>query len=485
VIPPSIDLTRVALKLRRTRIIATAGPACAEVETLGRLVDAGVDAFRLNFSHGTHATHRRLAERIRAVAQERGRHVAILADLCGPKIRVGRFPDGPIPLEDGAEVVVTTRKVAGAPGLIPSEYRSLARDVGAGDRLLLDDGSLELCALDVSGTELRCAVVRGGTLSDRKGINLPGVHVSAPALTDKDREDALFAAGLGVDWLALSFVRSAADVEELKALLAGAGHALPVVAKIERAEALREIGGILTVADGVMVARGDLGVELEPEEVPVVQQQLVRAALSARRSVIVATQMLESMIERPRPTRAEVSDVATAALGGADAVMLSGETAVGRHPVEAVEAMDRTLRLVESYQWEHGLFPSQDEAASGRDPLLDALSRATSLLSKDLEVRAIVVPAVSGRTARTVAAVRPDAPIVAASMDAALCRRLALHWGLRPCLVEASALDDPSTLAPRLAREVGVAEAGDLLLLVWDASPERTSKLPTVSLLRA
>ena len=482
--PLAIDLTRVALKVRRTRIVATVGPACAAPDMLARLVAAGVDVFRLNFSHGTREEHAGYVAHIRDAAGDAARHVAILADLCGPKVRVGRFPDGPILLQPDAEVVVTTRDVPGAPGLIPSEYRALVDDVTAGDRLLLADGHMELRVLEVVGTEVRCQVVRGGTLSDHKGLNLPGVRMSAPALTDKDREDALFAAGLGVDWVALSFVRSGDDVAELKAWLAGAGHHLPVVAKVERVEALHGIAGICATADALMVARGDLGVELAAEEVPVIQQQLIRAALAARRPVIVATEMLESMIDRPRPTRAEVSDVATAALAGADAVMLSGETAAGRYPVEAVETMDRTLRLVEGYQWEHGLFAAQREPAEGSEPLLDALSRATSLLAKDLEVHAVVVPAISGRTARTVAAVRPAAPIVAASSDAALCRRLTLHWGLTPCLVDPEALADPSTLAGRVARDLELANPGDLVLLVWDASAQRTAKAPTVSVLR-
>ncbi len=489
--PFAIDLTRTALELRRTRILATVGPASDTPEMVSALLGAGVDAFRLNLSHGSQEGHARVYEVIRRAARDAGRLVTVVADLCGPKTRVGVFREGGIDLAAGERVTVTVRDVVGEPGLIVCEYRALASDVRPGDRVLLDDGRLEMRVVEAEGTEVACEVVRGGRLTDRKGMNFPGVALSTPTLTDKDRADAAFAADLGVDWIALSFVREAADVEALKALLAGRGRDTPVIAKIEKPEALEHIGEILTVADGIMIARGDLGVEMEAEEVPVLQQQLVRVARQARRPVIVATQMLETMIERSRPTRAEVSDVAAAAMAGVDAVMLSGETAVGRYPVEAVTAMDRVLRLVEGFQWEHGHFGGlqadcgEGPQDAGTDTLGAALSRATSQLSRDLSVHAIIVPAVSGRTAATVAAVRPAAPIVAASSSVELCRRLALHWGLTPLRVEPGELEDPPGLARRLAARLGVAHTGDLVLLVWDSSAARSGRAPTVTILRA
>src|SRR6185295_12888639 len=299
------------------------GPASSTVEALVGLIEAGVDVFRLNFSHGTHESHGKVFEAIRAASARAKKQVAVLGDLCGPKIRVGTFEGGGIDLAWGGEVVVTVREVEGKPGLIPSEYRALAADVVPGDRVLLDDGKMQLQVKAVEGTEIRCEVLAGGRLTDRKGMNLPGVRVSAPALTEKDKADAAFAVKLGVDYLALSFVRAPTDVADLKALLRDLRAETPVIAKIEKPEALDTIGGILEVADAIMVARGDLGVEMAEEEVPLIQQ------------------MLESMIESARPTRAEVTDVAAAALSRVDAVMLSAETASGKHPREAVATMDR------------------------------------------------------------------------------------------------------------------------------------------------
>ncbi|MEZ4473790.1 MAG: pyruvate kinase, partial [bacterium] len=383
-LPFALDRTRVALKNRRTRIVATVGPASAGADVLRRLA-RHVDVFRLNFSHGSHAAHAEALGLIRAAAGEADRPIAILADLCGPKIRVGRFPGGGIDLAEGAEVVVTTRPTEGGPGLIVSEYQDFARDVRPGSRVLLDDGNLELCVEAVAGEDVTCRVVQGGRLKDRKGMNLPGTALSTPALTEKDRADAIFAADLGVDWIALSFVRDAQDVLDLRRLLDDHGHDTPIVAKIEKPEALDCIGAILEVVDGIMIARGDLGVELPAEEVPLIQAELIRLAVEANRPVIVATQMLESMTEAARPTRAEVTDVAGAAIAGADAVMLSAETAAGRHPVEAVETMDRILRLVEGNLWRDGQFgrllqhflPADDQPTPELR-IAEALSRAVA-----------------------------------------------------------------------------------------------------------
>ncbi|MFZ5439574.1 MAG: pyruvate kinase [Myxococcota bacterium] len=480
----SMDLQRVMLKRRRTKIVATVGPASNSPEMLARLVELGVDVFRLNFSHGTQELHATAYGRIREAAAKAHRHVAILADLCGPKIRAGRFEGGSIELTRDAEVLITTRQVLGKPGLIPSEYAELARDVKAGDRVLLDDGNLELAVLSSDGVDVRCRVVCGGRLKDKKGINLPGVAVSAPALTGKDRDDALFAAALGVDFLALSFVRSADDVRELKSLLAANGHPTPVISKIEKPEALPVIGEIIQVSDGVMVARGDLGVEMPAEEVPLIQHELVRLSRKLHRPVIVATQMLESMVDSPRPTRAEVTDVAAAAFGHTDAVMLSAETASGQYPAEAVATMDRVLRMVEGYSWKHRAFGQ----ISALDPdeelrVSSALSRAASMLSGDLDVRAVVVPTHSGTTARTVSAERPAAPILAFSAEASTCRRLALSWGVAPELLTADALRDPASAARELVLRQELGKRGERVLMVWDADPQHRGVEPSVSVL--
>ncbi len=487
----AIDLSRVALKHRRTRIVATIGPASDSKEILRALVAAGVNVFRLNFSHGDHASHGRTYQRIREVTADVRRPVAVLADLCGPKIRVGRFPEGGIALVADAVVTVTTRRVVGGQGLIPSEYEAMARDVTRGDRILLADGAMMLEVLSSDGvSEIEARVVHGGQLTDRKGMNLPGVNLSTPSLTDKDRRDATFAASLGVDYLALSFVRSADDMLQLRALLtegAEPGATLPaLVAKIEKPEALDDIEAILQASDAIMVARGDLGVELPAEEVPIIQQELVAAAVRANRPVIVATQMLESMIDAPRPTRAEVSDIAWAAASGTDAVMLSGETAAGRYPVESVQTMDRVLRLVEGWQWRHGQFGKLDRLRDDVGDEVDrALSRATASLSRDLRVRAIVVVTGSGRTAQAVSGHRPAAPIVPVCADRQIWRRLALFWGCSPRLVDPDALNVPPALALRVVQEMDLAPPGTNVLLVWDTAWHDDGWAPTVTVLTA
>ncbi len=480
-----IDLSRVALKRRRTKIVATIGPASSSDEMVERLIVAGVDVFRLNFSHGTHATHAENIARIRKVAEKLGQNVAILGDLCGPKIRVGTFTGGGIELAHGAKVTVTTRDVEGHGDVVPSQYEHLAKDVTPGDRVLLDDGKLELRVVSTDGkTEVTCEVVHGGWLSNKKGMNLPGVAVSAPALTPKDKDDATFAANEGVDFLALSFVRSAGDVKLLRALLGALGkNDIPIVAKIEKPEAIAAIDEILEVVDAIMIARGDLGVEMPAEEVPLLQSELIRVSIERNRPVIVATQMLESMIENARPTRAEVTDVAAAALGRTDAVMLSAETAAGKNPVTAVATMDRILRLVEGYQYTHNQHGRVLEVKTGQnaqDPG-EALSRATSLLSADLGVRAVVVPTRTGRTARLVSAERPAAPVVALTPDIAMCRRLALSWGLMPELVAPADLASPREVAVEMVRRLGLAEPGQTVLLVWDAGADGQVE-PTVSI---
>jgi pyruvate kinase len=453
---------------RRTKIVATVGPASREAGALDALVRAGVNVFRLNLSHGDQEEHRVNHERVRAAAAVAGVPVAVLADLCGPKIRVGRFAGGRVTLAAGERVTVTTRDVLGGPGLIPSQYAALAQDVRRGDRILCDDGMLELRVEGVEGGEVACTVTAGGVLKDRKGMNLPGVLVSSPALTDKDRDDAGFALGLDVDFLALSFVRRPQDVLDLRELIRSAGHATPVIAKIEHPEALDAIDEILECADGLMVARGDLGVELAPEAVPIVQQDLVRRARRHGKPVIVATQMLESMVDHPRPTRAEVSDVSTAVFSGADAVMLSAETAAGAYPLKAVEMMDRVARRVEGWQRIEGAFRSipEEEERPAPLPLRVAVARSTAQLSRDLQVAAVVVRTRGGTSAAVVAANRPPAPVVALTADPQTYRRLNLLWGVIPQLIDEADFDRPQAAARRRVRELGFAGDGQVILLL-------------------
>ena len=452
------------LKRRRTKIVATIGPASSDRDTVGRLIDAGVDVFRLNMSHGDHDGHRAAYGHIRASAEERGRPVAVLADLCGPKIRVGRLEGGQIDLVDGETVTVTTRDVLGGPGLIPSQYEGIAQDARPGSRILLSDGLLELRVERIEGTELTCTVVHGGVLKDRKGINLPDVAVSAPSFTEKDQADARFALDIGVDFLALSFVRSAADIKEVRAILPDE-QAPGIIAKVERPEALDSMDEIIAAADGVMVARGDLGVELPAELVPVAQRDLIVRARAQGKPSIVATQMLESMIEHPQPTRAEVSDVSTAVYSGADAVMLSAETASGAYPIRAVEMMDRIARRIESQEWTEGRFMMATEGFPGM-PLDDAIARAVAQLSRDLRIRAIVAFTSSGRTAGVISAARPAAPLVAASTDVATVRRSNLLWGAVPVLVSDTDLLDPNATARQLAKTHDLAAPSEYLLTV-------------------
>lgn len=471
------------LKYRRTKIVATLGPASESAEVIERLIQAGVDVFRLNMSHGTHDSHRALYERARAVANKHGRRpTAILADLSGPKIRVGSFPDGGIDLDRGAKVTVTTRDVSGEPGLIPSQYEALADDVSAADRILLDDGNLELEVTSVDGSEVRCVVVTGGFLKNHKGMNLPGVELSTPSLTDKDRDDARFALELGVDFLALSFVRRAEDIRDLEQLMTAAGARAAVIAKIETPQALGNITGIMELSDGIMVARGDLGVELPPQAVPLVQSQLIDLAREHSKPVIIATQMLESMVTNPRPTRAEVSDVALAVRSGADAVMLSAESASGSYPSEAVGMMDTIARETEAYLWQQGAFGSL-ASKSDDEPMAvpNALARSTAQLSRELAVRTILVISKSGTTAAIMSASRPAAPIVATSADPATCRMATLLWGVIPVHVSSEALSDPRSLSQQLAKELGFAEPGQKILLVRGFGPDPVLDTPSIT----
>jgi len=421
---------------RRTKIVATVGPASESEAMLLALMEAGADVFRLNFSHGDQASKAELIRRIRELSRRRQRAVAILGDLQGPKIRTGLMEGGALELVAGDEVTITTREVRGAGRLIPTTFRALPRDVRGGDRILLDDGLLELEVLEVAGEDIRCRVVVGGVLKDRKGINLPGTAVSAPALTEKDRKDLDFCLREGVDWVALSFVRSVADVLELKELIHRQKSELQVIAKIEKPQAVEDFDAILEAADGIMVARGDLGVEMSPEKVPLIQKMIIRKCNEAGKPVITATQMLESMIEHPRPTRAETSDVANAILDGTDAVMLSAETASGKYPVEAVSLMVRVARDVEGDPvLKDKVFHPIPEVLGYRR-LSEAISQAACRVAENVGAVAILAFTQTGSTAAMVAKYRPALPIYAVTPSQAVRRRLALYAGVRSLRVD-------------------------------------------------
>jgi pyruvate kinase len=421
----------------RAKIVCTLGPASASPDRIGELIEAGMNVARLNFSHGSHEDHARMLQVVRTEADRRGRAIAALLDLQGPKIRVGKFEKGQIELTPGAELTITTdTSVIGDDKRVSTSYSQLPLDVRPGDQILLDDGYLALAVTDVRDHDVKTVVVTGGTLKNNKGINLPGVEVSAPALSDKDRHDIGFALRYGVDYVALSFVRRPEDVLEAKRLLTVDQVSIPVIAKIEKPQALERLGAIIDAADGVMVARGDLGVELGPEKVPLWQKRIIEETNKRGKIVITATQMLESMITQPRPTRAEASDVANAVLDGTDAVMLSGETASGAHPIEAVRTMARIVDEIEksAYYRTNIEVPEIELAVT-----TNAIARAAVDAARAMRIKSIVVVSDSGGAARLVSEYRPEANIVCLTTNEVTYRRLALFWGVTPVLVAPSA----------------------------------------------
>ncbi|WP_287156835.1 pyruvate kinase [Chloroflexus sp.] len=453
--------------MRRTKIVATLGPATSTPERIAGLIRAGMNVARLNFSHGTHAEHAARIAMVRRAAAEAGRHVAILQDLQGPKIRTGPLENGqPVELVAGQRFVITTEPIIGDAHRVSTTYRALPLDVRPRDRILLSDGLIELVVTGHTDTEVETEVVHGGRLREHQGINLPGVRVSAPAATEKDLADLAFGLEQGVDYVALSFVRRASDVREVKEFIRRAGKQTPVIAKIERPEALDVLPEILAEADGIMVARGDLGVEMPPERVPIVQKQIIAAANQALLPVITATQMLESMIHNPRPTRAEASDVANAIIDGTDAVMLSGETAAGAYPIEAVQMMALIADAVEaSYTGgQHSTTPRWSIAPAQSTPR--AIAAAACTIANSLPVRFIVVLTQSGASARLVSHYRPDVPILAFCPSEETARRTSLYWGVTPIVIEArDRLDELEQQIVRMMRETGMVRKGDLIVL--------------------
>jgi pyruvate kinase len=410
---------------RRAKIVCTLGPATDPPERTRALIEAGMDVARLNFSHGEHADHAARYHQVRAAAEAAGRNVATLADLQGPKIRLGRFADGPTVWATGERVRITVEDIEGDHDRVSTTYKQLANDVKPGDRLLVDDGNVALVAVAIeNGTDVVCDVSEGGTVSNNKGLSLPGVSVSVPPLSEKDIDDLEFALRLGVDWIALSFVRSPADAKLVHQVMDRVGIRRPVIAKIEKPEAVEQLTEIALAFDGVMVARGDLGVELPLEQVPMVQKRAVAICRDNAKPVIVATQMLESMISHSRPTRAEASDVANAVLDGADAVMLSGETSVGTYPVQAVATMARIIRSVEE--------TSVDVAALLHDPRTPGgvIAKSAKDIGDSLGARALVAFTQSGDTARRLARLHAHQTVLAFTPDENVQRQLALSWGV-------------------------------------------------------
>jgi pyruvate kinase len=455
--------------MRRAKIVVTLGPASSEAEVIHQLFLSGADVARLNFSHGQPEEHALAIERVRAASRRLGRAVALLQDLQGPKIRTGPLAAGRegVALERGAEIVVTSEgEFPGDAHRISTTYAHLGEDVRPGDRLLVDDGLIELRVLATDGVRVRCEVVEGGILREHKGINLPGVALRAEALSEKDRADLAFGLARGVDYVGLSFVRSAADVQRCRTEMEKAGRVVPIVAKIEKPEAIDRFDAILEAADGVMVARGDLGVEILPERVPGIQKELLRKANASGKPSIIATQMLESMIEHPRPTRAEASDVANAVWDGADAVMLSGETASGRHPVQAVQMMDRIVREAEDAESRHAAPPPPPRSHPAA-PFPEVVAAAACRAADEAGASAIACFTTSGTTARLLSRHRPRVAVVAFSSDEAVRRRMALFWGVLPKVLDPIANADLMTrvVSNRLVED-GVARPGDRVVLV-------------------
>ncbi|MEO5929908.1 MAG: pyruvate kinase [Candidatus Kapaibacterium sp.] len=452
--------------LQHTKILCTLGPATATQERIKQMIIAGADAVRLNFSHSRHETHKKLFEMTRAAAAELNRHIPIIQDLQGPKIRIGSLPGGPVLLRPSAKVILTTDAVEIGDERIPVAYKKLADDVQAGDMIFLDDGLLALRVDAKSGRNIQCSVINGGLLKEHKGVNLPGVTVSEPALTPKDRRDLYFGLELGVDFVALSFVRSAKDVIDLKKLIAQRGKNTPVIAKIEKIEAIRELDAIINATDAVMIARGDLGVELPSHEVPLLQKRIIKKCNEMGKPVITATQMLESMIHNPRPTRAESSDVANAVFDGTDMVMLSAETSVGAYPVEAVMMMNDIIRSTESGVVFNPAIRAPVNMGSLTQQAEYAVATAACVLSVQVNARAILCLTYTGDTARVMSRQRPGVPIIAMAQEDQLCRHLSLYRGIYSIMIgHPDTTEEALSTMKRAALEGGVVEEEDIVII--------------------
>ncbi len=454
-----------ATVFNKTKIIATVGPACNSKEMLAQLVQAGVNVFRLNFSHGSHSVHKQVIQNIREINEELGTYVTILQDLQGPKIRTNEVENGEIFVEEGETLIITSEDLMGTKEKISTSYKSLPADVKVGDTILIDDGKIELKVLETKGNEVHTKVIYGGPIKSRKGINLPDSSVSAPSLTEKDEKDLYFGLENDVDWIALSFVRKAADIYKLKELIRAKGKEAKVVAKIEKPEAIRNMDEIIEATDGIMIARGDLGVEIAMEDVPMVQKTWVKKCNSASKPVIIATQMMESMIENPRPTRAETNDVANSVMDGADAVMLSAETASGKYPVHVVKSMHKIILSVEKNPnaniYDKYTNISRDSPTFYNDHVVLTACR----LSQETGAKAIIGMTKSGYTGFRLSGHRPRASIYIFTSDKSILTKLGLYWGLRGFYYDKmNSVDETFEDAEKFLRKLGLLVSGDVFI---------------------
>jgi pyruvate kinase len=462
----------------KTKIVATVGPASNSKEMLHALIKEGVDVFRLNFSHGKHEDHLKVINYVRELNKEMGTNVALLQDLQGPKIRVNDVEAG-VELKPGQELIITTRQLMGNNEIVSTSYEGLPRDVKIGDMILVDDGKIELKVKEVRDIDVVCTVIYGGPLKPRKGINLPFSKVSAPSLTDKDLEDLEFGLKNRVDWVALSFVRKATDIEILRDIINRHKSTTRIVAKIEKPEALENIDAIIAATDAVMVARGDLGVEIWMEEVPMVQKMLVGKCNKAAKPVIVATQMMESMIENPRPTRAETNDVANAVMDGADALMLSAETAAGKYPIEVIRSMVRTIGSVEKQGKIYYKFNESDSSASNY--LTESLILTACKLAKDINAKAIIAMTQWGYSAYRASSYRPDANIFAFTSNAEIINTMNLVWATRAYHYEKSvSTDDTIEDVEKILKKDGHLKTGDTFIILASMPISARGKTNTI-----
>jgi pyruvate kinase len=452
---------------RRVKIVCTLGPATSTAQQVETLVRAGMDVARLNLSHGTHEGHRELCTHVRNAERATGRLVAVLADLQGPRIRLGAFRDGSARLATGDDFIISTEPVIGSAERASTTYPQLACDVVAGDVILVDDGMVRLDVVTTDGREIRCRVLEGGLVADHKGVNLPGAHISTPAITAKDAVDLRFALDVGADLVALSFVRSASDIDPVRAIMNDVGRSVPVLAKLEKPEAVAVLDEVVAAFDGLLVARGDLGVELPLQQVPLVQKRSIQVAREQSKPVLVATQMLESMIRHPRPTRAEVSDVANAVLDGADALMLSAETSIGRWPAAAVTTMADVIVATEDKL--AGNIPPLRGLVTGRE---DAIAEASVAIGSATRAAALVAFTQTGATARRLAARRPPMPLTAFTPDRAVQHQLALSWGVEAFIAPPVITTDEMIRAVDEAmRSLPGVEPGDTVVVVAGTPP--------------
>ncbi|TZE83090.1 pyruvate kinase [Calorimonas adulescens] len=451
--------------MRKTKIVCTMGPASENPEILKEMIAAGMNVARFNFSHGDHEEHKSRMDRVKQISGELGANVALMLDTRGPEIRLGKFKDGPVELKKGQVFILTTRDIEGDSSIASINYKELLRDVKKGSKILIDDGLVALEVVRVDGEDIICNVQNSGTISDHKGVNVPGTKLNIPAITEKDIDDIIFGIQQGIDFVAASFIRKAADVLEIRRILEeNDGEDIQIISKIESQEAVENIDDIIKVSDGIMVARGDLGVEIPVEEVPLVQKQIIKKCNKAGKPVITATQMLDSMMRNPRPTRAEVTDVANAILDGTDAIMLSGETAAGKYPVESVKTMARIAEKTESSIDYINILRTVDIGSTVN--ITNAISHATCTIAEDLNANAIITVTRSGYTARMVSRYRPSSDIVAITPDERVLKKLSILWGVNPVLApRMESTDEMIDKSVEVAQEKGVIKSGDVVVI--------------------